>query len=150
MATVNSANAVSTQTINQQNPYLAMSQTSMANDFFGAQAFGTASLFSQNYNAAPQISNAGLGEGSGTLASAILQNYYATQNSNRYVAMQGVNPSANYRTPTVEDYCKATQIANMFANNTPLINPNTSFFEKDMFAQQLINPAYNAKLSYSA
>ena len=54
------------------------------------------------------------------------------------------------RTPTVQDYYTATQIANVFANNTPLINPNTNFFEKDMFAQQLIKPYSNGRVSYSA
>ncbi len=150
MATTNAANAVNTQTIYQQNPYLTMSQTSMANDFFGSQAFGTTPIFAQAQvgTVTPSINK--LGEGSGSLASIILQNYYASKNGISGSAIQN-NQAANFmRTPTVQDYYTATQIANVFANNTPLINPNTNFFEKDMFAQQLIKPYSNGRVSYSA
>ena len=112
-------------------------QTSMANDFFGAQAFGGGF----QVNPAQQVSF--LGQGNGSLASNILQEYCLSQGG------CGMT-SAGLRTPTMQDYYMASQVANMFANNTPLLSSTTSFTNTDLFAQQVFNPPYQQRLSYSA
>lgn len=66
-------------------------------------------------------------------------------------------PAQTTAAPTMQDYYIATQIANQFANSTPLVSPYDSYFQRDFFAQQSINPQTNVnnnqaanKISYAA
>ena len=146
MTTVNSINTQA-QLVNPSmyNQCGALSQTSMANDFFGSQAFGV--QFPNVKSNTPVKENVKI-EGSGTLESAIFQQYLANQNGSANVEQQ-VQPAQPLRTPTVQDYYMATQIANMFASDVPLISNSTSFTQNDFFAQRQFLQN-NQNLSYSA
>ncbi|MCR5266343.1 MAG: hypothetical protein K6E29_07095 [Cyanobacteria bacterium RUI128] len=100
---------------NQNNPYANMG-TSMANDFFGAQLFGTNPAgYNQPIN--PNPTNA---------ASAILAQYQATAGGGNYM----------------DDYALAMTVANQMSQgaNNVLMSPYTSFTENDIFAGQLFGP----------
>lgn len=156
MTNVNSTDAAAfTQTTNMayQNPYMTSSQTTMGNDYFGSQVFGG------NYNQSVQNSVQEQPQqqaiaGSGTLASNIFQEFLAAQNgSSKQLQTTPFPPQTaptTGRTPTVQDYYMASQVANMFAGNTPLIYKNTNFTDTDFFAQQLFNPANTQGIDYSA
>lgn len=156
MTAISNASALNTaQTM--YNPYFNLGQASMANDFFGSQAFGH-SLYATpqnfgNLQAYPQAvttqSVPNLDAASGSVASAILQQYCQAQNSALSPAYANPAQNAGNRMLTLQDYATATQIANMFSANAPLINPNTNFFQKDMFAQQLIQ-SQRQGLNFSA
>lgn len=127
MTTVNSAtasNGALTQT--NVNPYAMFDQGSMAHDFFGSQIFGTGGI--------PQATQGC--QGNGSTASNIMQQYIQA------------NGGACGQL-TAQDYLAASQIANMFSGGIPMFYQNTSFFDHDMFAQQLQMP-YPQGLNYSA
>ena len=130
MTTVSSATATNgTLTQANFNPYAMFDQGSMAHDFFGSQIFGTGGI-GQTTQTAPQ--------GNGSTASNIMQQY---MKENGGSAVQGQL--------TAQDYMTASQIANMFSGGVPMFYQNTSFFDKDMFAQTLQMP-YPQGVNYSA
>lgn len=98
----------------------------MATDFFGSQAFGNP----MQMPAAPSF----MSQQPDDVASALVQQSYSQNNPSFTGAMGGAS---------MEDYARATQIANQFANSQPLPSPYTSYFENDYFAHQLIPPSNN-------
>ena len=139
-------NATQSTAMNMYSP--TSSQTSMATDFFGSQAFGNGIVTPQVTPQAvsqPQAAPAG----NGTLASAIFQEYLASQNGVQTQAPQ-VSTAVPTRTPTIEDYYIASQIANKFANDIPLMSATTGFTNNDFLAQQVFNPSATQTIDFSA
>ena len=56
--------------------------------------------------------------------------------------------SSTATAPSMQDYMMADQVAKMFSNNVPLMNPYNSFFQKDVFASQMVPPQY--RMNYAA
>ena len=123
----NSVSAVQPAIPQDQNmaPCMNQSTGAMATDFFGSQAFGNP----MQMPAAPSF----MTQQPDDVASALVQQNYA-QNNPSFMGTAGAS---------MEDYARATQIANQFANCQPLMSPNTSYFQNDYFAQQLVQPSYN-------
>ena len=173
MSTVNSSTQAQSTNSGMYNPYLALSQTSMSNDFFGAQAFGK-SLYNTQTTAtvqqpvavqqpaqaqAPQGAQPVLG--SGTLASAIFQQYLMSQNGIQTPpqapqtqtvtdTQSNVSVTPGKTAPTMQDYYMASQIANAFAGSTPIIYNPSGFVQNDVFAQQYFNPTAKQGVNYVA
>lgn len=102
---------------NVTNPYTM----SMANDYFGAQVFGTNPFGTQ-----PQYN---FGGNPNDIASALVQQYAYSNGATA---------------PTMQDYAMATQIADMYSNpNMAMISPYTSFTQSDIFAQQAMPFMFN-------
>lgn len=145
--TINAVTPVNTQA-QALNPY-ATTQ-SMATDFFGSQAFGKNSI---NYNVPftgmTQAQTQYTFKEPVSIADALVQQHYYSNNPAAMAAATAQSPQitqtgttyAAKAAPTAQDYYLATQIANQFANNQYLISPNTSFFQNDMFAKQLVQPS---------
>ena len=133
-----SISAVQPATTQQQiNPYAIQTSGTMATDFFGSQAFGG------NFTGMGQQTPMYNFEPPENIGSALVQQCYAQNNPSFMGGTGGA---------TAQDYYMATQIANQFANNQPLISPYDSFFQSDMFAQQLVpqNNQYNNGMNYMA
>lgn len=123
----------------------------MANDYFGSQAFGE-----NIYNTSAQTTAQTTSQAStptiqdiygqpDNIASALLQSYISAKSgsTNSSSAASSVITSSQSQTmPTIQDYYYATQIANQFGNQTPLISPYSSYTQTDYFAQQAI-PVFN-------
>lgn len=104
------------------NAYATSFIPQMANDYFGSQIFGSNPFgYQQNQ---PRFTTA-----SNDFASLLVQQHAG---------------AANVQTaPTMQDYVYATQIANMFANQTAMLSPYTSFTQNDIFAQQAMPFMFN-------
>lgn len=98
----------------------------MATDYFGSQIFG-ANPFCQGVTRP-------IFEGEPDDFASLLVQKYA------YEAYEA-NPQ---KAPTMQDYVKATQIADMFSNNYSASAPQyTNFYKNDIFAQNSIPNLYN-------
>lgn len=104
------------------NMYTTSFVPQMANDYFGSQVFGSNPFGYQqnrpNFTSAPN-----------DLASSLVQQYAGANNAQA--------------APTMQDYVYATQVANMFANQTATLSPYTSFTQNDIFAQQAMPFMFN-------
>lgn len=117
--TVNlSSGTISTNTNMCTNMY----GTTMANDYFGTQVFGSNPFGFQQ----PQVA---FTTAPNDLASMLIQ--------------QHANSSNASSAPTMQDYVSATQIANMFSNQNATLAPYTSFTQNDIFAQQSFPMMFN-------
>lgn len=107
---------------NTNNIYAQIGQPSMANDFWGSQIFGTNPFgYQQNQPMFTSEPN--------DLASLLVQQHAGASNVQT--------------APTMQDYMYATQVANMFANQTAMLSPYTSFTQNDIFAQQTFPMMFN-------
>ena len=149
------------------NPYALLTTTSMANDYFGSQAFGTGLYNTQASSNTIQNASSNTFKNifksePDNAASQLLQNYYFSKimnSSNGTVSAAGSQDS-NQTTPSYYDYLYAAQIANMFSNNIPLLfSTNTSYINNDYFANQAFssgcsinntNTGNSGNISYSA
>ena len=115
-------NVTSGTTSTNANMYTNSFVPQMSNDFFGSQIFGSNPFgFQQNQPA--------FTSGPNDLASLLVQQ--ATASNNVSTA------------PTMQDYVYATQVANMFSNQTAMLSPYTSFTQNDIFAQQAFPMMFN-------
>lgn len=112
-------NTICSQPCGYQNPYFG--QTGMAHDFFGSQIFGSSNYIPQGQKQDVSF----LQNPPENVAQAVLH---------QFCAANGVNRSG---APTAQDYYTASQIASMFSANNPLPMQNTSFVDRDFFAQSL-------------
>ena len=151
--TVSATNAVTTtKTLNtnvqsnQNSLYNIPMGLTMANDFFGSQAFGKQTV-QQNTPLANETPSVFVEEPKNE-ASAVLQAYMnetnlANQKQQNTYNTQKATQTNNIPPATVQDYIAATQIANQFANsNNILISPYDAYHQNDFFAQNNL-PIYN-------
>jgi hypothetical protein len=156
------------QTSSADNLYGYMSVPTMANDFFGAQAFGnnytvanttgvttSASVpqqtaqVQQTVQAQPTVEIPNIFDVEpDNYASAILQQFALSQipstsqaqptQTSQTAQISQTNGNA-YANASMNDYLKAQQIANLFVNDTPMVSPYTTYFQRDMFAQRALD-----------
>ena len=162
-----STTAVKTASANLSNPYdlSSLYGTSMANDYFGSQIFGKGGVYNNTVNTTTSSTVPNAQDTAAlnvqdiygqpdNVASALLQSYItALEAQNTSAAQPQItaqpqtaaqtqvtgNIQNNTTVPTMQDYIIGTQIANLYANDIPLISQNTPYMQNDYFAQQALS-----------
>lgn len=125
---------------NNNNAFGLPTSPTMANDFFGSQAFSDNFAVQYPPNSQESTNVFTTPSEPQNNASAILQTYMneSTTSQNQQYSHNQINNNSkvNYTPATLQDYMTATQIANQFANaNNYLISPYDAYHQRDFLAQ---------------